>query len=529
MVRWSGLTALVLWLVAATTLAGEVVVEVPRAEPEAGESFELLIQAPGHPVGEPEITLPGPGLEVLGRHRTDEIRVHRGRIRRETTWRIELLADAPGSYRLPPIRVGQSTSEPVTIRVRSRQTVARGEGEEVFVDITATPESVRVGAQVVVRLRLFHAVSLRGAKLEAPVLDGVEAFRERLGDDRQYQTRRDGRRYAVVERRYAFFPQAAGTLHVRPVPFNGRVMEGGMRGPAIRRQSPPLAIEVKPALADEGEWLPARDVELLERWRDGRGREVDPAALDLQPGDSLTRELAVIGEGLTGAQLPTPEPAPGDPGLSRYRDGERVSDQVGPEGVTGIRRLRDHFLAVDPGAYELPAREIRWWDVDGSRWKTARLPARTIRVASAETTATADDDAAAGGLGWVPWLLAGLIGLVGAAVAGLRLARHPVWRLRQAFRGNRAAAAAREALLDWAAGCWPGSEPAGLEALAGRLEHELAGRVRELERSLYGARAAPWRGLPLWQAFRAARPCRKRARKRPGSGLPGLYDDRGEG
>jgi hypothetical protein len=86
-------------------------------------------------------------------------------------------------------------------------------------------DQVMVQQQVPVVVRLYSAVPIRGGELSAPSADG--AVLERLGEDSQYRTQRNGRDYQVIERRFSLSPQRSGELRIAPVQFEGELMSTG--------------------------------------------------------------------------------------------------------------------------------------------------------------------------------------------------------------------------------------------------------------------------------------------------------------
>src|SRR5690606_9068750 len=87
----------------------------------------------------------------------------------------------------------------------------------------------------------------------------------------RYQAERGGRRYHVVEQRYALLPQRAGEIDIAPLAFHGRAMGqddfssffGG--GEAVQARSPALSLQARtrpPEARGPGPWLPARQLTL---------------------------------------------------------------------------------------------------------------------------------------------------------------------------------------------------------------------------------------------------------------------------
>ena len=118
-------------------------------------------------------------------------------------------------------------------------------------------------------LRLYVGVSTGRATLTTPETTGVEAIVEKLGEDSQYQTTRGGRDFIVRERRYAVFPQQAGTLTIGPVTFEAMVIPDRGFSRVQRFRSDVLELTVQPAVAPPAAlagaaWLPAQRVTLTE-------------------------------------------------------------------------------------------------------------------------------------------------------------------------------------------------------------------------------------------------------------------------
>jgi hypothetical protein len=63
---------------------------------------------------------------------------------------------------------------------------------------------------------------------------------------------------------------------------------------------------------------------------------------------------------------------------------------------------------------------------------------------------------------------------------------------------------ARDALLYWAAACWPESTPTRIEVLAARMEDPAADVLRALDRSLYAPAAEAWHGRAAWAVLSPA-------------------------
>ncbi len=367
-------------------------------------------------------------------------------------------------------------------------------------------------------------------------------------------------------------------------PFAGLsgMTAGGRR---IVERAPDLEIQVRAQPPGSGSpWLPAESVEISDEWI--------PSSPRFQVGEPVTRVLTVTARGATAAQLP-PLVLDAPEGAQIYPGQTRAEDLPGVGAPVGLRSLEVAFVPTRAGPVTLPEVRVPWWDTGEDRERVAVVPARTLEVAAApagtagaptpEDTAAAPDrldaDAeprhpdtpASGAEDWLRRAIAGPIGLgvtalglIGlgwlaafvwikrgprrsevsdrveprASPQALRVARR---RIEQACLANDARGA-RMALLDWGRIRWAVQAPAGLGALARRLEDVAAAEtLAQLDRALYagvgvgvgvgaGAAAgagAAWDGLGAWQALA---PCLSGDEadtvSDPSTALPELYPRR---
>jgi hypothetical protein len=355
----------------------------------------------------------------------------------------------------------------------------------------------------------------------------------------------------VLERRYALFPQASGTLEIGSARFEARLLDQGMRTVRKVFTSEPVSVEVQPIPAPppgytNAAWLPALDVSLGEDW--------EPASGPVTAGEPVERRIELRATGLLANQLPGLE-LPVPDGVRSYSDQPELETLGVEEGVLGVRRESFALVASEAGQVSFEALEVPWWDVREGAWKVATLPPRALEVlpgAVAEAPAS-PPSAPPSGMEPVPsasaegfWYRMSLI-LAGGWVLTLigwwyshrtrrlprdsRASREPP-RFRQEARrlkavkeacGRGDTAAATEALLGWAAVRWPEAPPRSLGELADRLPGEAADEVETLNRSRYGGSMSTWDGRELGRRLEAlARGGRGRATDEAGEVLDHL-------
>ena len=262
---------------------------------------------------------------------------------------------------------------------------------DIFIEMEVEPGEAYVQGQVLVRVQLFHVVDLAGGSISDPKAE--QALIRRLGKDHTFSSYRNGRRYQVIERRYAVFPQVSGKLELSAPVFNGQILERrkhrsgrfgnifenspfddlftSTRRIRLRGKAVSLTVLTPPATALGSVWLPAESLELGEVWQ--------PETEKIHVGDPVTRTLILRSRGLTGGQLPDLVPESVD-GFKLYPDKEEVETRNLEEGVEGLRKQKITFIPSRAGTLVIPAVRLHWWDTSADRQLTEELPERVITV-----------------------------------------------------------------------------------------------------------------------------------------------------
>ena len=509
--------------IASGAVAG-VSASVDRARVDANESFNLIIESDNVQSPDPDVSVLAADFDVLGRDTKARTTIINGTIEQTRTWVYALMPTREGLVEIPPIAVGSESTEALTITVDAVDDSVDA-GRDVIVTAELDRERTWVQAQVVYTIRILTAVPPRQPRLEEPELTGVDVLFEQLGDDTRYESVIDGRNYSVVERRYALFPQASGTVEIGEVRYSARIWEQSRLSPRRLFRSEPLTLTVEPIPAPPADfpgaaWLPAENVTLSERW--------NPDDRSVSAGEPLTRSIRVSAAGLLANQLPALQ-RPESDGLRIYPDQPELETGGSGAGVVGHRTERFAIIAAEAGSYVVPAFELPWWNVNSATWEVARLPAATLVVRAAgepagepATVATATS----GGvrrtderlLPWreislglaAGWLLTVLVWWLKSRPRKSRSAPTvptiPVYRRERRLLREAASAARRgeprevaNKLLAWSALVWPDDPPTGLGAIAVRLGDETGAAIENLDASLYGA--ATFDGVALAEAL----------------------------
>jgi len=243
-VRWIVAATATLLLVPALALAS-VTATVDRRDIRINESFTLKVQIGGDLTGEPDLSVLEKDFDVLSENRTSSTTMVNRRVSRSRTWTVSLMAKRTGELTVPAFTVDGESSEPITVTVEDLEEAPPGEAE-IFLVAEVDARETWVQAQVVYSVKIFVGVSSRQPRLVQPTFDGVEVLVQPFDDDRRYESVIGGRTYTVLERRYALFPQASGTLEIGRARFEARLLDQGMRTVRKVFTSDPVSVEVQP-------------------------------------------------------------------------------------------------------------------------------------------------------------------------------------------------------------------------------------------------------------------------------------------
>jgi hypothetical protein len=506
------------------SLAATIRAHLDRNPVTVNESFVLTFDVQGDADGEPDFAPLEALFQILNRSQGSQIQIINGRMDRTSQWQLTLMPQEVGDYTIPAISFGKDRSNSLSLVVQAEVADA-SERRLVFLEAQLSPQPVYVQSQLVYTVRLFRSATLRSGKLSEPKISGVDAIVEKLGDDRSFETLRNGVRYLVVERSFAIFPQQSGTLVVEPTVFQGQIVEGSgfgfndrLRGKRLTSQAFSVDVQPIPAAAQRP-WLPSRELRLVEEW------SADPPRFRV--GEPLTRTLTLKVDGVAASQLPSLAGTLPD-SLKQYGDQPLIENEVRADGLTGIRQEKIAIVPSRAGRLELPALQIPWWNTETGQQQLARIPARSIEVSAASAVQPAPPASLTGSkppvtvpkqsqsvsresAGFWPWLSFALfVAWLGTALLWWSQRRKPVPEadtqlasrriepaaveipeLRRACQKSDAGAC-KAALLSLAKDRWPERPPASLGALASRVDAAFAEAIDKLNRALYGRDTIDW-------------------------------------
>jgi hypothetical protein len=490
----------------------ELTASVDRREIAMGETLRLTLMGDaGEQPAEIDLTPLGNDWEILSRSSATNARFINGQNQVTRTLEMELAPLREGTLSVPPLTAGGRTTAPLSIRVNPEPVIAAGDALVLF-EASVDQDSVYVQAELMLTVTLQQAINLDGGEISA--FDIPDAIVEPL-ERRSFQRRLGNRTWLVTELRYAVYPQKSGALMIPAVGFTarevqpGRSLLGARLGRRLRMASEPIEINVKSVPAGfPGEvWLPARSLSLEEDW------SLDPDNLTV--GDSTTRTLTLIANGLQGSQLPPLNSVQGALNIPEFRfypDPEAIEQTEVVNGLQGKRVQSEALVARASGSWELPEIRVPWWDTETDSLSYAVLSPRAVRVgAGASVTIEArDSQLGAQTVSTAPpplwmWAIAGSGWAVSLGLfAFLLVTRRTVWRTPQDMASKRVGSVStrqllvtirgaiesqdrgqlRSAILQWGA-AHHGNPFSSLEALATVSSTQLATLLRSADQLMY--------------------------------------------
>lgn len=383
LINWSNrFIALLLMIFSLNVFAGNLTAIVDRDTLGLEETFTLVLRYDEQINAAPDYELLQKDFEILNTQSGTQMSIINGNMEASTEWKIALAPRRIGKLLIPSFNINGAVSDAIEITVEGKSRKPKDGQNDVSVEIETNVDTAYVQQQIIVTLRLYTTVGLSGVELQP--MQVQDALVVQL-DERQYQTKINNRPGAVVETRYAIFPQQSGELIIPSLLYQVSVntgtrdiwdrFYGNSQNNLLRLRTEEQRINVLPAPASAkgAPWLPANKLELTEHWS---------ASTDsLKVGEPITRTITIKADGLTAGQI-TPLEIENIDGVTLYKDQAQNDDQKSAKGVVGSRIETIAIVPTKQGVFTLPATKVRWWNNHSQMMETAYLDAVTLKVGS---------------------------------------------------------------------------------------------------------------------------------------------------
>lgn len=528
-------------------IQAEISVSVDRNPVIADESFQLIFESDEKVKAEPDFRPLNKDFTILNTGRRSNTQIINGDFKQSQQWILNVIAKKTGLIQIPSIKFGDVLSQPYQVKVVTTAPPKVGNKlEDIFLEAEVNKKSPYVQEQIIYTIKLYRAVQTNNASLSEPAISGDQAVITKLGEDKSFETRIKGKRYVVVQRQYAIFPQSSGSLKIEPIVFQGQTGSSSFFGidpfgpqpKSIAKRSNSIELDIQ-AIPDSfiGEtWLPASQINIQEQW------SVDPS--QLKQGEATTRTVTITATGLASSHLPAIESVLPD-SLKQYPDQPEFNENFDQDRLVSERREKMAIIPAQSGNVTLPAIRIPWWNTATNKMEVAELPERTLYIEASELIqaedsqqievtqqsdatsnkdvqigeqAIADTEAANGNAYWkwvslilfLLWLMTLFLFWNSRSrfnkkerIAVVEPSKRQALKQIERACNNNDAQQAKTAILEWAKRMWPKERINNLDSVKAYGNAELASMLDELNNFLYGKKQQVWDGKAFLVCFQA--------------------------
>ncbi|MBT8146770.1 MAG: BatD family protein [Gammaproteobacteria bacterium] len=363
----------------------EVEISLDRTEVARGDTVELTIRVYRQQQNvQLDLSPLREDFDILASRTSSQIRSINNQVESWIDYIITLFPTREGEIEIPQLDVGGALTDPITVTVIDQGPNSNQGNTDLFLETEVNKDSVYVQEQLLFTIRLFYTIQgIRNPQFTE--LDMPETVIQLIGSPNQYEQLIDGVRFGVYEMRYVIFPQRSGPLEIPDILFRGEVTDGSsnfvfrnLNTQRVTAYIEGMTIDVKerPAGAQvEESWLPATNITLEESW--------DRDISDMQVGETITRTITMVAEGLDGAVLPPFSPEQID-GANLYPEPDEIERTFVEGRIVGTRVETTSIVPTQPGRIDIPPLSVPWWDINSDELRFTTIEPSQLTVATIE-------------------------------------------------------------------------------------------------------------------------------------------------
>ncbi|WP_260260273.1 BatD family protein [Vibrio intestinalis] len=296
-------------------------------------------------------------------------------------WVLSLVPKGVGNTTIPAFEVEGQRSQPIQITV-TRDGALPKQDELIAVVSKLDKQQLYPSESATLKVRVIikrQARQFKDSQFSEPTAQGLEISKQ--GKDQQFNTVINGVEATVIDKNYTITAENAGKYEIVSSALKGTVIYQSQQGSTrfipidIEPETFMLTVSAKPS-DYQGHWLPASQLELTQQWFDSNGNPLNPDAVKLTVGDSLTREINLDIDGLAPERFPNlPLTYPSQ--LRVYSEKPSFT-----ELENGLRRmtLRQVVIPQQSGEVALPELSLPWWNSLAEQQQTAYLTGLQLNV-----------------------------------------------------------------------------------------------------------------------------------------------------
>lgn len=308
---------------------------------------------------------------VAGPNKNSRTQITNGSFSSLTEISLDLSPLRQGTLTIPSLKWGNDRTQPIQILVSPVSAAQKQRmNDTLFFETEVDSKSIYVQQQLLYKVRLFYSTNLAGNFPEAPVLGNTIV--NALGKENRYTTMISNRRFNVMEKIYAIYPQESGELILPAEQFIGETDGRGLfsRGQRVSARSDGHRIEVmpKPAAFPGANWLPVKNLNLTAAW--------SPTPPKFAVGEPVNLQLLITAKNTTASLIP-PLPKIDLETARIYVDPAVTNETMDATGTTATRLETLGIVPKKAGPFTIPEVKVQWWSTETNSLQTATIPAVT--------------------------------------------------------------------------------------------------------------------------------------------------------
>lgn len=319
-------------------------------------------------------------FEVNGPSRSQNTSIINGDINRKITWVLRLQAKKVGSFTIPPLTLGDVSTQTIKIEVKEADEQQQSSSNDtIFIENSVDKSKVYVDQPIILDTKIYVSENIIDGDVKAPILEGANIERV-VSDNKSTQVVRNGIRYQLFSYQYQITPSQAGEVKVTSPLLVGSIRknisvndwQSRIIAQPINIRGNNVAITVKQMPANyQGDWLVSEDVHLIEN--------NNLQQQEYFVGDPITRSISLRVASIALEKMP--EIKLNYDGSLRYYPDQDELKQGTLEGVLYSQRTITHAIIADKsGQLILPEIKMPWWNSKTEQREFAILPAQTLII-----------------------------------------------------------------------------------------------------------------------------------------------------
>lgn len=284
-------------------------------------------------------------------------------------WTIALKAKSLGKVTIPAFEVEGSYSQPIDITVTADTDLP---SQQDFVEIesrlsrsTLYPnESAELKTRLIIKADLRR---LQNTNFFAPTAQSNNPGISIAEQGKAQQTTQviNGVEVTVFEQTFLVTAEKTGDYTLNSLGFSATVVLGSNRGGTTKL----IPIEIIPETFNvvvkekpqglTNQWIPTKALTFKQRWLNASGQPIaEQSALNIKIGDSITRELTLVIDGLKPERFPTFDTLYPS-ALRQYAEKPQYSQLNDGNFKMTVKQV---LIAQQSGTFTLPEIALEWWN-----------------------------------------------------------------------------------------------------------------------------------------------------------------------